>query len=258
MDTLQVYWQPGCTSCLKVREFLREHSLEFESINVREHPDALAALAARGVRSVPVIVRGNDHVLGQNIDDIAAFVGVTLDRTRLPDDVLAARLMALLDLAAHYTRRIPDAALATALPGRTRTYRDLTYHVPMIVGALLDAAAGGSLTFEHFKRKPPVDVRTAGDSAAVIKGMSQTFAEWWTANRARPPAQLDTYYGRQPFAVVLERTVWHVAQHVRQLDTIVQRLVGAGEVQIPRELLDGLPLPHDVWDEELPMPGEHA
>ena len=128
----------------------------------------------------------------------------------------------------------------------------------MIVGALLDAAAGGSLTFEHFKRKPPVDVRTAGDSAAVIKGMSQTFAEWWTANRARPPAQLDTYYGRQPFAVVLERTVWHVAQHVRQLDTIVRRLVDAGEVQIPRDLLAGLPLPHDVWDEELPMPGEHA
>ena len=256
MGTLQVYWQPGCTSCLKVKEFLREHALEFESINVREHPDAMASLAARGVRSVPVIVRGDDLVLGQNIDEVAAFVGVTLDRTRLPDDVLAARLMALLDLAAHYTRQIPDAALATALPGRTRTYRDLTYHVPMIVSALLDAAAGGSVTFEHFKRKPPTDVRTAGDTAAIVKGMSQTFAEWWAANRALPPAQLDTYYGRQPFSIVLERTVWHVAQHVRQLDTIVQRLVGAGEVQIPRELLAGLPLPHDVWDEELPMPGD--
>jgi len=78
MGTLQVYWQPGCTSCLKVKEFLREHALEFESINVREHPDAMASLAARGVRSVPVIVRGDDLVLGQNIDDVAAFVGVTL------------------------------------------------------------------------------------------------------------------------------------------------------------------------------------
>jgi glutaredoxin len=256
MGTLQVYWQPGCTSCLKVKEFLREHALEFESINVREHPGAMAALAARGVRSVPVIVRGDDLVLGQNIDEVAAFVGVTLDRTRLPDDVLAARLMALLDLAAHYTRQIPDAALATALPGRTRTYRDLTYHVPMIVSALLDAAAGGSVTFEHFKRKPPTDVRTAGDTAAIVKGMSQTFAEWWAASRALLPAQLDTYYGRQPFSIVLERTVWHVEQHVRQLDTIVRRLVGDGEPQIPPHLLAGLPLPHDVWDEELPMPGD--
>jgi hypothetical protein len=165
--------------------------------------------------------------------------------------------MALLDLAAHYTRQIPDGALATALPGRTRTYRDLTYHVPMIVGALLDAAAGGCLTFEHFKRKPPADVRTADDAAAVLRDMSQTFAGWWTSNRARPPAQLDTYYGRQPFSVVLERTVWHVAQHVRQLDTIVQRRAG-GEPQIPPHLLAGLPLPHDVWDEELPMPGDSA
>ena len=256
MGTLQVYWQPGCTSCLKVKEFLREHALEFESINVREHPDAMASLAARGVRSVPVIVRGDDLVLGQNIDEVAAFVGVTLDRARLPDDVLAARLMALLDLAAHYTRQIPDAALATALPGRTRTYRDLTYHVPMIVSALLDAAAGGSVTFEHFKRKPPAHMRTADDAAVVMSAMAQTFAAWWAENRALPPAQLDTYYGRQPFSVVLERTVWHVAQHVRQLDTIVRRLVDGGGPQIPQHLLAGLPLPHDVWDEELPMPGD--
>jgi len=89
-----------------------------------------------------------------------------------------------------------------------------------------------------------------------MSGMAQTFAAWWAANRALPPAQLDTYYGRQPFSVVLERTVWHVAQHVRQLDTIVRRLVDGGGPQIPQHLLAGLPLPHDVWDEELPMPGE--
>ena len=127
MDTLQVYWQPGCTSCLKVKEFLREHALEFESINVREHPEAMDALAARGVRSVPVIVRGDDLVLGQNIDEVAAFVGVTLDRRRLPDDVLAARLMALLDLAAHYSRQIPDAALDCWAPGLLGWNDDATW-----------------------------------------------------------------------------------------------------------------------------------
>jgi glutaredoxin len=252
---IALYWQPGCTSCLKVREFLREHAIEFDSINVRENADALATLAARGLRSVPVLMRGDDFVLGQDIDEVARFVGVVLERARLPDGVLAARLMALLDVAAHLTRRLPEAALATALPGRARTYLDLVYHVPMIVSALLDAAAGGKVTFEHFKRKPPAEVRTPEDAAQVIQRMSQAFAAWWAANRASPPPRLDTYYGAHPFSIVLERTVWHVAQHVRQLESIVERLAGSSAPGIPGQLLEGLPLPRDIWDEELPMPG---
>jgi hypothetical protein len=205
-----------------------------------------------------VLVRGDDVMLGQNIDDVARFVGVTLERTRLPDEVLASRLMALLDLAAHLTRRIPDAALSTTLPGRSRTYLDLAYHVPMIVSALLDAAAGGSVTFEHFKRKPAADVHTAASAAHVTTRMSQAFAEWWLANRERPPSQLDTYYGAHPFGIVLERTVWHVGQHVRQLEWLVQQL---SDTPIPvrsAHLLTDLPLPRDIWDEELPMPGDPA
>jgi hypothetical protein len=203
---------------------------------------------------VPVLVRGDAIAFGQNIDDVARFVGVTLDRTRLPDDVLAARLMALLDLAAHFTRQLPDAALTTALPGRTRTYLDLVYHVPMIVSALLDATAGGAVTFEHFKRKPPVDVRTPADAAAVTGQMTKTFASWWTANRTSPPARLNTYYGAHPFDVVFERTVWHVAQHVRQLEWIARSLGATDGTVLPKHLLEGLPLPRDIWDEELPMP----
>jgi glutaredoxin len=251
---LKVYWQPGCTSCLKVRELLREHGIEFESINVRADPDAVAALAQRGVRSVPVLVRGDEVMLGQNIDDVARFVGIRLERTRLPDDVLAARLMALLDLAAHLTRAIPDPALPTTLPGRTRTYLDLAYHVPMIVSALLDAAAGGSVTFEHFKRKPPAEVRTAERAAEVTARMSQSFAEWWAAHRDLPPSRLDTYYGVHPFNIVLERTVWHVGQHVRQLEWLAQQLNDAPIPVRSAHLVADLPLPGDIWDEELPMP----
>ena len=31
---LKVYWQPGCSSCLKAKEFLIEHGIEFQSINL--------------------------------------------------------------------------------------------------------------------------------------------------------------------------------------------------------------------------------
>jgi arsenate reductase-like glutaredoxin family protein len=38
MAAITVYWQPGCTSCLKTKEFLRSHGVVFESVNVREDP----------------------------------------------------------------------------------------------------------------------------------------------------------------------------------------------------------------------------
>ena len=36
---LKVYWQPGCSSCLKTKEFLLDHGVTFESIYVLDAPD---------------------------------------------------------------------------------------------------------------------------------------------------------------------------------------------------------------------------
>ncbi|MED5337707.1 MAG: glutaredoxin domain-containing protein, partial [Pseudomonadota bacterium] len=33
---LKVYWQPGCSSCLKTKEFLLDHGMDFHSVNVLE------------------------------------------------------------------------------------------------------------------------------------------------------------------------------------------------------------------------------
>lgn len=250
---LVVYWQPGCTSCLKAKEFLRAHGIGFRSVNVREDPSAREELARLGARAVPVVARDGRFVLGQDLDEVARFVGVEQDRVRLPPPVLATRLLALLDVAARFTRQLPDAALRTALPGRQRTYIDLAYHVPMIVAALLDASSGGCLTFEHFNRKPPERIRSADDAARVTEALARAFGQWWMPNSGALPATIDTYYGAQPYAAVLERTTWHVAQHVRQLEWVLVSLgVDPGTTLTPA-LLDGLPLPAGVWDAEVPL-----
>ncbi len=254
MTKYTVYWQPGCTSCLKAREFLRSHRIEFESVNVRENPAATAELARLGARAVPVIARDGQFVLGQDLEEIARFIGVHHHRERMPPSVLAARLVALLDAAASYTRQIPATALHTTLPGRKRTHLDLAYHVPMIVVAFLDACAGGCLTYEHFNRKPPERICAGDDAALVTERVARSFGQWWTSNAMALPNYVDTYYGEQAFAAVLERTTWHVAQHVRQIAHVLERL-GAGSTHtVPAALLDGLPLPTEVWDTELPLP----
>lgn len=253
MASLTVYWQPGCTSCLKVREFLRDHGVTFESVNVREDPSAAARLAALGVRSVPVIARGTEFVHGQDLATVARFVGIDLDVERLPVPVLVSRLMALLDSAAALAGQLPPDALHETLPGRERTHLDLAWHVPQVVAGFLDAALGGRLGFEYFERRSPGHVTAAADAVRVIRSVSQALAVWWGANQSCLPAELDTYYGRQPLHAVLERTTWHVAQHARQLERLLERRGLQPRPRLEPALLAGLPLPADVWDAETPL-----
>jgi glutaredoxin len=253
MPRYTVYWQPGCTSCLKTKEFLRARGIEFESVNVREDPGARAALEKLGARSIPVIARGTEFAYGQDLDTVAKFVGIDFEHVVLGVPVLVSRLLALLDCAAHLTEQIPATALRTRLPGRERTHLDLAYHVSQIVIAFLDAALGGRLTFEHFERKPPEHVVTASDAARLTRSVSQALAVWWSASQSRLPEAIDTYYGRRPLRAVLERTTWHVAQHGRQLQRLLELQGLSPSPGLPPALLAGLPLPDDVWDAEVPL-----
>jgi glutaredoxin len=251
--TITVYWQPGCTSCLRTKEFLREHGVAFESVNVREDPQAMQRLAALGARSVPIVARGDAFVYGQDLATVARFIGIAADLQRLDVPVLVSRLLALLDSAALLAAQLPEQSWREQLPGRERTHLDLAYHVSQVVVGFLDAALGGRLTFEHFERKPPDHVVTAVDVVRLIRSVSQALAVWWGANQSRLPAELDTYYGRQPLHEVLERTTWHVAQHARQLQRLLQLRGVEPRPTLAPALLAGLPLPEDVWDAEVPL-----
>ena len=77
---IKVYWQPGCTSCLRMKEFLTKHGVTFVSVNVLEDKDAFAELAALGIRSVPIVRRGEDWANGQVLREVARVAGVTWGR----------------------------------------------------------------------------------------------------------------------------------------------------------------------------------
>ena len=58
-DTIEVYWQPGCTSCLRSKEFLTKRGIAFNSRNVLVDAAAFGDLACRGLRQVPIVTRGD-------------------------------------------------------------------------------------------------------------------------------------------------------------------------------------------------------
>ena len=48
-DVIKAYWQPGCTSCLRMKEFLTKHGVPFESVNVLEDQQGFAELGELGI-----------------------------------------------------------------------------------------------------------------------------------------------------------------------------------------------------------------
>jgi glutaredoxin len=251
----RVYWQPGCTSCLKAKEFLTRHGIAFESIDVRARPEAVEELRGLGARSIPVVARGTEWTYAQELDDLAKFVGVERRHVRLPVEVLLARLAALLMAARTCTRQLPDVALERTLPGRAdRAGADLAYHVAAIVDGFLDAAGGGELTFEHFLRTPSGDARERDALVRRLAESARALEAWSRRGASDRPESVRTYYGVQPLHGVLERTAWHVAQHVRQLESLVREAGLAPDAPLGAAELDGLPLPEGVWDREIGAP----
>ena len=57
---IKAYWQPGCTSCLRMKEFLTKHGVPFVSVNVLADKGAFDELAELGLRTVPIVRRGKD------------------------------------------------------------------------------------------------------------------------------------------------------------------------------------------------------
>lgn len=254
--TLTLYWQPGCTSCLRTREFLAERDVAFESVNVRADAGALERLAALGLRSVPVLVRGGEFVFAQDLAEVARFVGLPFEVERLEPPALFERLADLLEVAASLAERWPESWLRERLPERPRRHADLIFHIGMIVEGLLDAAdprRDGALTYAHFERLPPEDALPGMRLAAGLRATRAALEEARSRCLARGPAALlRTYYGERPSHEVLERSTWHVAQHVRQLHFLAADVLALpGVPPLAPRLLAGLPLPERVWDAEM-------
>ena len=76
---LKVYWQPGCSSCLKTKEFLLEHGVAFQSVNVLEDEAGFEELQALGLKLVPIVARGKNWANGAVFRDVAKVAGFKYD-----------------------------------------------------------------------------------------------------------------------------------------------------------------------------------
>jgi len=244
MENLRVYWRQGCSSCVKVKEYLTGLGVEYESIDVGVRPQAMAELAEMGVRTVPVVARGKEYVFAQALEDVSRFVGHEFRVSRLPPEVLMQKWLNVLSAAQKHALQIPREKLAErATPGRDRSIRDLAFHIYQVPESFLECVEHGAEDLPSiYNAVPPADANIAAYGASIEKRLQA----WW-ARRPDFRSTVKTYYGERPLHELLERSAWHSAQHARQIVAVLDGFGIAAQPPLTESDYAGLPMPKGLW-----------
>lgn len=252
---LKVYWQPGCSSCLKTKEFLLEHGIPFESVNVLDDEEGFKELERLGVRLVPIVARGDAWANGAVFRDVAKVAGFEYGgHAMLTPEELKDKVLMILDAAARYLEQIPEDKLDEVLPGRPRSYRQLVYHVFDIPKVFLDRVEHDApYTYEALISVLPDDMSARQDLHDYGRQNRERFADWWERDGKstdfKQPGKV--YYGEVTLHEVLERTGWHSGQHTRQIILMLREKLGIEpDGALEDKDFEGLPMPKNVWDNE--------
>jgi hypothetical protein len=226
---------------------LASWGVAFRGIDVEAEPGTRADLARLGIPGVPAVVVGERAVHGWNPKAVAELVGVDYGEPgRLEPAELGRRLDRILAAAQRAMRQVPDAHLEMTWPGRDRSVRQLGYHVFRLSLAFPDAMRERQLPKGWLDEAAPSELADGPAIARYGETVRAQVAAWL----GRPGAWdgvVETYYGPQSGHELLERTVWHAAQHVRQLYAFLERMGVTPEAPLGTDDFAGLPLPAEVW-----------
>ena len=71
MSKVKIYSTPGCPWCQKTKDFLKEHKIKFEDVNVAEDEKAKNEMIEKsGQMGVPVIDIDGIIIVGFDVDEI--------------------------------------------------------------------------------------------------------------------------------------------------------------------------------------------
>lgn len=246
---ISVYWRPGCSMCLKMKEFLEGLGIPFESLNVLEREDALEEMQRAGLRGVPALRQGDRFIFAQSVEVIADFLGISFERGKgkLSEAELLERWEQILLRAHTIVSRFTDEQLQRpAIVTRKRPIKDLSSHVFQIAEGFVMQIEERAVLPREFQNEARPELVSRRELLPYVDRTLEKYQTWLKHGGPRTvPDQIEVYYGIQPSYLVVERSVWHSTQHARQLDAIA---VGMGaEYEIVPELYAGLPLPKRMW-----------
>jgi hypothetical protein len=226
--------------------------VDFIAIDVLNDREGFERLLKLGVRKVPVVAKGEQFVFGQNLEAVAAFVGLHgTGHTPLPPDVLIEKWITVLRAAGRYVRQMPVERMnERAIETRDRTIRILSHHLFRIAEAFLESVIDG---VEYGERvadvMPQAGTCTTGDEIARYgDGVIGRLQDWGKFADRSSGQKVHTFYGPQTVHELLERSTWHSAQHARQLCYVLERYGINPDGPLVDDDLAGLPLPERLFE----------
>lgn len=216
-------------------------------------PGGREKLLALGVRNVPVVSKGENYVFGQNLEDVAEFVGLQgTGHKPLPPQELIKKWILVLRALQRYARQLPGERInERVIENRDRSIRLLTHHAFRIAEAYLESVIDGKEYAVQHANVPPKDGTcvTGDEIARYGEGVIERLEKWWDQVGDKSlSTKMKTYYGMQPMHVVFERSTWHSAQHARQLIHVLERFGVEPNVRLTPQDLAGLPLPERLFE----------
>ena len=208
----------------------------------------MAELEKLGLRTVPVLSRGDKYTFGQSTKQIVEFLGLAENSgPELSTRELAARADKFMRSALELIPLMPPDRLGTHVPGRPRSYRALAFHMFRVVQAFLDANDGITLVQGMFREELSPDCSTA-ELVEYGEKIRARFRAWWLDGDTSAHKTLSTYYGPQTLHELMERTTWHSGQHVRQYMMLLEREGVSHHTPLVASDFAKLPMPQNVWD----------
>jgi hypothetical protein len=166
--------------------------------------------------------------------------------------ILKEKWTAVLRAAERYIRQLPRERLAeNVIDNRDRSIRLMGHHIFRIGEAFLECAIDGVEYWAQLANVPPEDgsCETGDEIAGYGAGVIDRIETWWSRlddKSCRQPVR--TFYGTPPLHQLFERSVWHSAQHTRQLIAVLERFGVEPDRRLSAEDFRGLPLPEELWE----------
>ena len=200
-----------------------------------------------------MVAKGEQFVFGQNLEDVAEFVGLAgTGHTPLPPEKLIEKWITVLRAAQRYLRQLPKEHLKDrVIENRDRSIRLLGHHVFRIAEAYLETVVDGVEYSNSLATVPPKDgtFLDSTEFAAYGDAVIGKLQKWWGGLSDRTcQKKLKTYYGQQTLHQLLERCTWHSAQHSRQLIHLLERYGIEPDHRLTADDLAGLPLPERLFE----------
>jgi hypothetical protein len=231
------------------KELLSKRGIDFISLDVENEPDAMRQLRELGLKTVPVVAVGDRFVTGWNPTAVADLVGFELvERVASPTEQVELLLM-LTDAMLRAVRQLPDDRLGMKSPDRDRPLWQLTQHVFRVIECAVDVDTTGRFPAQEWvsnyffpERQRSADIARYGEA---IRGK---VAGWFAViDDAAFARTIDADVGPRTYAQVMERTLSHAAQHLRQIYVFFEWIgIEPDQPLGPREL-SSIQLPDSVW-----------